>query len=435
VSLTLAGNDSVNKAVFTLDGTTIVNLDSLPYKSKIDSVYPTFTFESTAASFLHVQLNGNYKFLKGRTVDSIYITRSKDTIDMRQPNLWVRNFASDSKTTLRYSIKLNVHQVDPNLYKWSKVKNNVGSVLPSSQKAIILNDIFYYYMNDGSQSYLYKSTDGNTWNAATVTGLPVGTSLIDMIQFNGKLYLTRDGANLYTSADGATWNKSQPSSAFKFKSLAFVLNNQLWAVVQPNPTDGTYHFATSNDGITWNMTTGTLPVYFPVIDFASVTFKTVTGKEKVLIVGGLASNGAQTLSRWSSEDGVYWVDFSHENYTLPEFLGAPSLIRYDNKLLILGESQDLQSTMITVYKQSVDEGYSWQTPDTLRNILPTNFKPRKNTSFIVFKPKDYPKLSPASLSDEIKSTNYIFIIGGNTETGSLTDVWTGKVNKKNFLRQ
>jgi len=434
VSLTLAGNDSVNKAVFTLDGTTIVNLDSLPYKSKIDSVYPTFTFTSTAASFLHVQLNGNYKFLKGRTVDSIYITRSKDTIDMRQPNLWIRNFASDSKTNLKYLVKLNVHQVDPNLYKWIKIKDKVSTVSSTNQKAIVLNDVFHYYMNDGTQSYLYKSTDGSTWSAASVTNLPVASSLADMIQYNGKLYLTRGDATLYNSADGLIWNQSQPSTLFKFSSLAFTLNNQLWAVVKSN-NDGNYHFAITSDGANWNMTSGTVPAYFPVVEFGAITFKTVTGKEKVVIIGGLASNGAQTLSRWSSEDGVYWVDFSHENYTLPEFLGAPSLVRYDNKLLILGESQDLQSSMITVYKESVDEGYSWQTPDTLRNVLPSNFKPRKNSSFVVFKPKDYVKINPASLSEEIKSTNYIFIIGGNTETTPMLDVWKGKVNKKNFLRQ
>jgi len=429
VSLTLAGNDSVNKAVFTLDGTTIVNLDSLPYKSKIDSVYPTFSFKSRSASFLHINIKG-YKFPKGRTVDSLYLS-GKDTLDMRQPNLWIRNFASDSKTSLRYSIKLNVHQVNPNLYKWGKIADKIGLVTPTSQKTIIMNDVFYWYMNDGSQTYLYKSTDGNTWNATTVTGLPVATSLVDMIQFNGKLYLTRDGANLYTSADGVVWKQSQPSSMFNFTSLAFVLNNQLWAVVQPNPGDGTYHFAISNDGISWNMTTRTVPAYFPVIDFASVTFKTLTGKEKVVIVGGFASNGNRTLSRWSSEDGVYWVDFSSENLTLPQFLGAPALIHYDNKLLVLGEGNDIQ----TVYKQSVDEGYSWQVPDTALNKLPANFKPRKNASLVVFKPKDYVKVNPASLSEEIRSTNYIFIIGGNTETNPMLDVWKGKVNKKNFLRQ
>jgi len=432
VSLTLAGNDSVNKAVFTLDGTTIVNLDSLPYKSKIDSVYPTFTFKSTAASFLHVQLDKKkYKFLRGSTVDSIYITGSKDTIDMRQPNLWIRNFASDKKTSLRYSIKLNVHQVNPNLYKWGKIADSITSVTPKNQKTIIMNDVFYWYMNDGSQTYLYTSTDGKTWNATTVTGLPVATSLVDMIQFNGKLYLTRDGANLYTSADGVVWKQSQPSSMFNFNSLAFVLNNQLWAVVQPNPGDGTYHFAISNDGISWNMTKGTVPAYFPVIDFASVTFKTLTGKGKVVIVGGFASNGNRTLSRWSSEDGVYWVDFSSENLTLPQFLGAPALIHYDNKLLVLGEGNDIQ----TVYKQSVDEGYSWQVPDTALNKLPANFKPRKNASFVVFKPKDYPKANPSILGDSIRSSNYIYIIGGNTETSPMFDVWKGKVNKKNFLRQ
>ena len=59
VSLTISGNDSVSKAVFTLVDKTIVNVDSLPYKTPVDSVYPVFTFVSTAATKLYFPKN-NY---------------------------------------------------------------------------------------------------------------------------------------------------------------------------------------------------------------------------------------------------------------------------------------------------------------------------------------------------------------------------------------
>ena len=76
VSLTLAGNDSVKAAKFTLDGdgVTIINVDSLPFRTRIDSVYPTFAFKSASKAVLHFPKNRiiyKYKFSKGS--DSIYI--------------------------------------------------------------------------------------------------------------------------------------------------------------------------------------------------------------------------------------------------------------------------------------------------------------------------------------------------------------------------
>ena len=59
VSLTLAGNDSVKTAKFTLDGdgVTITNVDSLPYGTRIDSVYPSFSFKSSSKAVLHFLKN------------------------------------------------------------------------------------------------------------------------------------------------------------------------------------------------------------------------------------------------------------------------------------------------------------------------------------------------------------------------------------------
>ena len=66
VSMTLAGNDSVKTAKFALDvtGTTIVNIDSLPYGTRIDSVYPTFSFKSTGGAKLHYPNPTGFKFKK-----------------------------------------------------------------------------------------------------------------------------------------------------------------------------------------------------------------------------------------------------------------------------------------------------------------------------------------------------------------------------------
>jgi len=428
VSLTFAANDSIpflSTAVFTLVDKTIVNVDSLPYKTRIDSVYPTFSFKTSAGALLYFAPGGNkYK------QDSVLITGT-DTIDFNKA-IHVRNWASNAKDSIGYNITTNVHKVDPELYLWHKVSANLNSINASSQKTVILNNVLYYYLNDGTSAYLHTSTDGFNWNSVTVNGLPVKTPLTDMMQFNGKLYLTQDGTNIYSSADGINWTKKTVTD-FTFKSLLYVLNGQLWAVVQS--ADG-IHFSTSSDGDIWGVTAGTIPDNFPVRDFASTTYSSSTGKSKVIVFGGYSStdNINPLKNRWSSEDGVYWIDFSTENHTLDTLAIGASVIPYDGKLLVFGLRTDNSKSF---YKVSKDEGLSWQIPDTLRNVLPSDYlaTPRNYQSAVVFKPKTYAVLNSADLKNEIELSNRIFIIGGKKGSTNYSDIYTGKLNRKNFLRQ
>lgn len=424
VSLKFAANDSIpflSTAVFTLvNNNTIVNLDSLPYKTRIDSVNPTFSFTSSAGAKFKFPLSG-YKYKK----DSAILTGT-DTIDFRQI-VSIRNWAADGKTYKDYDIKVNVHSVDPEVYNWSKVSDNLKLINTTSQKAVILNDTLFYYLNDGTSAYLYTSAKGSNWNNSTVTGLPTSTPLNDMMQFNGKLYLTQDGVNIYSSKYGNNWTKKSVTD-FTFKSLLYVFNGQLWAVVQSN-TDNSYRFAVSSDGDIWGMTTGTIPANFPVRNFGSVSYSSSTGKPKVLVLGGLSSSNSPLKNNWSSEDGVYWIDFSVENHTLDTLALGAAVISYDSKLLVFGSRTDNGAS---AYKVSIDEGLSWQIPDVKRNILPDAFPARTNQSVVVYKPRVYNSLDT---KDVVEQSNRIFIIGGNSNYASFSDVWTGKLNRKNFLMQ
>ena len=456
VSLTLAGNDSVKTAVFTLDGSgqTIVNIDSLPFRTRIDSVYPTFSFKSSAGAKLHFTNSTGYKFRK----DSFALS-GKDTVDFRQAS-WIRNYASNGKNYVNYNIQVNVHKVHPELYIWRKVTDNLTSMSPTSQKAIIFNDTIFYFINDGSTAYKLKSTDGHSWtdinnSTSVVNGFPIASPLNDMIQFNvnGKptLFVSRDGANIYSSTNGTDWTRKSVT-AFTFKSLLYVFNGQLWAVVQ-SVTDATYHFATSSDGDIWSMI-GNIPLNFPVSDFSAITLTTVTGKSKVLVLGGYSTVGALLKNRWSSEDGVYWVDFSTENTTLDTLAIGSSLISYDKKLLLFGK-YNLQNKLF--YKESKDEGLSWQIPNIIYNQIALgkeykSLKTYKDTVSYDTLMRYQPHVYQSAVVDKNSS---IFLIGGfldnfivsvkqgtrqrsankNANLSPVTDVWTGKLNRKSFTRQ
>jgi len=111
-------------------------------------------------------------------------------------------------------------------------------------------------------------------------------------------------------------------------------------------------------------------------------------------------------------------------------MGA-SVISYDNKLFAFGLRTDNGKSY---YKVSKDEGLSWQSCDSVRNVLPTGYleTPRSYQSVVVFKPRAYNKLDSKDL---IEQSNRIFIIGGKSGSTLYSDVWTGKLNRKNFLRQ
>jgi len=407
-----------------LKDSVIANVDSLPYKTRVDSVYPTFSFKSSAATRLYL-FPGN-KFKR----DSIWVTGT-DTVDFSQ-DIRVKNFASDGVARREYVVRTNVHKVDPEAYVWSKAGADMSSVNAKYQKAITINDQLFYYQNDGSNSYLYTSTDGFSWGAKNVTGLPVNTPLNDMIQFNGQIFVSKSGTNLYASSDGLAWGQKTitKSDDFTFQSLLFVLNNQLWAVVLDKDT---YHFAISDDGATWNMTKATIPNNFPVTDFAAVSFTQPTGKAKAVVLSGISANGTPLNNRWSTENGTYWVDFSTENHSLDTLAVGASVISYDNKLLAFGQRTDNGKAY---YKISKDDGLSWANTDSARNVLPAALKllPRTSASMVVFKPRTY---NVSDGKDVIEASNRIFIIGGKSETTSTvySDVWTGKLNRKKFLLQ
>ena len=172
----------------------------------------------------------------------------------------------------------------------------------------------------------------------------------------------------------------------------------------------------------------TFTIIFSASPFG-VTFPSPTGTSKALVLSGYSPTGKLLTNNWSTQDGIYWVDFSTENHTLDTLAIGASVISYDNKLLLFGKRIINGKNH---YKVSIDEGLSWKTPDTLRNILPAEYESRNYQSVVVFKPRPYNKSDSKKV---IEDSNRIFIIGGESNTLPLSDIWTGKLNRKNFLLQ
>ena len=403
LSLTFDENDSIphlDEAEFIIDNDNnlIYNKDSPPYQTRIDSVFPSFTFVSTAGAALIVD------------GDTVYLT-GNDTVDFTVQPVKLINYASDGIHFKEYDIYVNVHQVEPELFVWTQLCEAVYQHEGSSQKALQKDGAFYVLVSSGLKNNLYVSEDASQWQAHAVEGLPQNMDFRQALVFNGKFYVASEG-KLYASDDASVWNETSHSD-YEFVNLLYVFNDELWAVVR-NVQTGAITFAGSRDAQIW-MEGVALPEKFPISDYAAFTFESRTGKAKAMVMGGITAEGVVCNTRWCTEDGSLWVDYSVEQ---PEFgsLSGAAVVYYADRLLMFGGVDANNQLFEGPILESYDEGLHWAAPDTTLNKLPETFAVRTNQSAFVY-------------------GTSIYLFGGRTRTQVFSDMWKGKLNKMDFLQQ
>ena len=426
VSLKFAENDSIpglEDAVFTLEvdpdfgDSIIVNLDSLPYQIRIDSVFPTFSFQSTTFAYLIMKDTLN------TGLDTLLLT-GKDTIDFSRA-LKVVNFAQNGKDSCSYRIKVNVHQVQPELYVWKKKMDQIYQQSASVQKAVFFNDKFLFYVNSGLTNNLYTSDDGVNWVNTPFTGLPPNSYLPSITIFNNKLHLVTEDGLFYSSTDGINWIGTNPGVVgYTLKNLFFVLENNLWCLFSQD-ANSKYYFATTQDGLSWHIGE-MIPAKFPIVDYAALAFSSRTDKPKALVLGGNASDGTLLSSKWSVQKEINnqykWVNFSIDNPDLTPLSGV-SMIHYDNKLLLFGGMDKNGEVLGNGYMESIDEGLTWRNTDSIYNVI---VDVNQN---ITYQPRCYQSV----IHDP--TNHYIYLIGGRNNVNVFSDVWVGRLNRMTFIRK
>ena len=155
---------------------------------------------------------------------------------------------------------------------------------------------------------------------------------------------------------------------------------------------------------------------WPIADFAALTFQSSSERPRAMVVGGRAKTGEPVNTRWNfeytSHAGYRLKDFTIEQ---PQFnsLTGISIIQYDDRLIMFGgvdNDQYWRSNMLF----SDDEGMNWYMPDTAHNQLPDTYTTRQKQSVVVDK------------------DNNIYIVGGQSQTQSFSDVYRGFLNSINW---
>lgn len=410
-SLTFASNSdypSLSKTVFTIedriDTGLIYNIDSISYGTPIDSVVPSFRFNATpGAAVLYTPK------------DTIALTGS-DTVDFSVRPMLLHVIASDYVSDKWYKVEVNVHQLDPDLYVWEQIQSSVYAAEGTEQQLIYHNGQLKWFVNDGVRTKMFESSnEGVSWTENAIIGLPTNCRVRGIASIGGYLYYCQDDA-FYTSNDGKTWTaRSYAAEAFTFVNLLCPFNDSIWSIVQ-RKSDEVYCFASSSDGDVWHLR-GAIPNEFPISDYAAVHFKSVTGRERIMVVGGYTPSGKALNTRWniekSSSGEYHWVNFSIEQPSFRELAGV-SIIWYNNRFFMFGgidaDNDFGESPML----ESVDEGMHWNIPDSAHNQLPSSYQVRTKQSVVV---------------DE---NNRIFIGGGQSRTETFSDFYRGRLNSINW---
>lgn len=404
-SLTFAANDSfpgLSKAVFLIedriDTGMIYNVDSLLFGTRVDSVIPTFRFHYTPGAAVV------YTFS-----DTIPLT-GLDTVDFSVNPTLLHVIASDYVSDKWYKIYVNVHQVDPELYVWERVADNVYPVTGTEQKAVWQKGAIRLFVNDGVCNRLYESPDGRSWTQTEVTGLPVNCQVRNIIEADDKLYYG-DGAMLYMTSEAAEWTGVDFSeSAIRFVNMLYFFNDSVWAMVQTE--EDAYRLASSFDGTKWAVHE-VLPADFPVSDYAALAFRSASNRRRAMIVGGFSAAGDALNTRWNvevaPEGGYNWSNFSIEQPHFKSFTGA-SVIWYNQQFFMFGGADADNQVDKYAMLESVDEGMHWFVPDSAHNLLPADYRLRSKQSVLV------------------DTDNNIYIIGGQSRTEVFADVYRGRLN-------
>lgn len=397
----------------------IQNLDSLPYGSVVNSLYPSVTFQST---------NGN-----------IYINDSLwedgDSIDFTKPVV-LKNTSYDGLYTKSYTIYVNVHQVDPD----SMNLEAVSSVLPgaSSENKIIETNgaILDFVPAAAGGLVLYRSVDNcKTWTSHVVSGLSEAMNLQSLCTFGSKFYITSKSNSSYRSDDGLTWVSISPvtsAGAAVVLNLYGEINRKYINELEPSALTGMLItaagetcFGRTTDGINWTAYSK-IPVNFPMTDFALIKSSTITNVQFYTVAGGVDASGSPLAGVWSTEDGKNWISVNDGTVrfnTLPKRIKA-SLFRYDGYLVYFG-GQDESGNLFNDLHVSPDHGKTWKDAEDNWSFSKMDSGLSGAGVFVQHIP---------DLVYE-KDREFIWIVGGSREDGASSSIWKGYLNKMVFARR
>lgn len=430
----------------------IFNADSLPKGTKINKLIPVITFLTDMSEATIVMEDGE---AKKDTVN--YLTNATDTIDFTK-KVTLNVTAADGVNKYSYRIKVNVHEQVPDSMTWDKIAvSKLPSRLPDPvmQKSVALDDKVVSLIKENDNTLTLSTTaslyDAN-WQKQRLE-LPFEPDLQSLEATSSSLYMLADDGRLFASADGVTWTDTK----------------EVWASIIGPYLDSMLGIKETGSGLrhchypasTLIADTDVDPD-FPISGRSA--FKTISSKwtpyPTGFFVGGVKPSGELSADTWGF-DGTRRTVISNEGlspvegatlvkYVVYRATGKPFTDKaYDAWLLIGGKDSD--SKYYRTPLVSHDNGVTWSAGSTLMQL--PGFLPdlAYADGIVIATPLK------ADLADGWKKTRalgsgnwseldyttegteitwqcpYIYLIGGNTNAGILSDaIWRGVLARLEF---
>lgn len=315
----LSGLDSVTFAI-DQDKGEIYNADSLPYGTRVTALLVNVTCASTVSSAQFIVKNGD---VQQDTTITYKSSSTTDSIDFTG-DVTLRITAYNSAYTRDYSVKVNVHQQQPDTIVWNQSNRrdlpNVSSTLKAS-KTVMRDDEFLCLVNDNGNYVLSAAADplAGSWSK-TVLALPFVPNVSSFTATPDELYILDETGELYSSSDmGTSWIPC----GVAWTTIIGAYNDRVLGV--------------KHDGTTWvhdeypqreGFVSTIIDDDFPVSGMSQLVMASNewTANQQAMCVGGTLANGDLTNAVWGY-DGEQWGLLSNNDDVLPA-IGEASLFSY-----------------------------------------------------------------------------------------------------------
>lgn len=400
-SFKLEKNDSItsdlDKVFFSIDQTSgeIFNLDSLPYKTKLQKMLAAITFQSATSAKVITEK------------DTVEYSPT-DSIDFSSGKIKMIVTAQDYKTTKEYTIKINVHQQLPDSMVWNHLASNIYNTSILDQKTVQMNGTLYSFVKLNDNISLYTSTLSNAtnWTKVAVTNLPYNTHIESIYILNDTFVAVSKDGVLYKSTNGITWSETGST----LNNILGVLSNnaKVENLIGYEIINQSIQILYTEDLQNWKKTDKLISTSnFPIEGYSSCT-SIINSTNYLSIVGGENSSSAKLNTIFlASFDSKNQLDFSTNlEYSGIAPIANASCIYYNNQIYLFGGQ--IGSNLNDKIYTSPNGGVNWSKTDSIVSI-PKEFGARTNISII-------------------ESENKLWLIGGSNSKVANTDVWTARIN-------
>lgn len=371
----------------------VYNIDSLTYGTKVKKVVTTLS--STGVPYRYDAEEGEYVYYY-----------SVDSLDFTSP-LKVRVTSTDGTYDNYYTVKINVHQVDPELLVWKSLA--VDAPLAELTPVNLLEkdgSLYLFCENVNGEPCVAVAAAGDVLNWAISPIEITGAALSSVQLFNGAFYLST-GDVLYSSADAVTWSAVVDVDGIVSLLAVSEQEGKMWAATAEN-------IVYTTDGVSFTVAES-LPQNFPLYGCSSASYPLATNNNifRTMLIGYADEAMTGDVCVWSklSTEGQ-WCEYepSAEDYKCPSMKGL-QVLSYDNALFALGGAAVVGEKEIPPFASfyvSRDNGIAWRECRDYNLKLPESLKG-----------------SSSPFAAAVTADNYMWIITPDA-------AWRGKINRLGF---